>query len=112
MIVIWVVHEFIFQAGSLGSFSSDIYRLLHLCDEEDDATSGLAAPKPEPDAPKVGGSAGFQEVIVCVALILDTWIGQYNHTHEVLCSIKFLVSETYLHNFALLFIPYSFIGKF
>ncbi|PSS04817.1 Transcription factor like [Actinidia chinensis var. chinensis] len=49
------------QDGSLGSFSSDIYRLLHLCEEEDDATSGLAAPKPEPDAPKVGGNAGFQE---------------------------------------------------
>ncbi|XP_057471514.1 transcription factor VOZ1-like isoform X2 [Actinidia eriantha] len=51
----------LYKAGSLGSFSSDIYRLLHLCDEEDDATSGLAAPKPEPDAPKVGGSTGFQE---------------------------------------------------
>ncbi|XP_057499592.1 transcription factor VOZ1-like isoform X1 [Actinidia eriantha] len=49
------------QGGSLGSFSSEIYRLLHVCEEEDDATSGLAAPKPEPDARKVGDSAGFQE---------------------------------------------------
>ncbi|GAA0155705.1 DNA-binding transcription factor [Lithospermum erythrorhizon] len=40
------------QGDSLGSFSSEIYRLLHLCDEEDDATSGLAAPKPEPDRQK------------------------------------------------------------
>ncbi|KAH7544906.1 transcription factor VOZ1 [Ziziphus jujuba] len=37
------------QAGSLGSFSSDICRLLQLCEEEDDATSPLAAPKPEPN---------------------------------------------------------------
>jgi hypothetical protein len=36
------------QGGTLGSFSSDICRLLQLCDEEDDATSKLAAPKPEP----------------------------------------------------------------
>ncbi|KAF5810931.1 putative transcription factor VOZ family [Helianthus annuus] len=39
------------QGGSLGSFSPDISRLLQLCDEEDDGvTSGLAAPKPDPDA--------------------------------------------------------------
>ncbi|KAF5473033.1 hypothetical protein F2P56_009679 [Juglans regia] len=37
------------QGGSLGSFSSDICRLLQLCEEEDDATSPLAAPKPEPN---------------------------------------------------------------
>ncbi|GLT80901.1 hypothetical protein SLA2020_523120 [Shorea laevis] len=35
--------------GPLGSFSSDIGRLLQLCEEEDDATSALAAPKPEPN---------------------------------------------------------------
>ncbi|XAR59194.1 hypothetical protein NMG60_11014898 [Bertholletia excelsa] len=52
------------QGGSLGSFSCDIYRLLQLCEEEDDATSALAAPKPEPDAPKVGGGTGFQEGLV------------------------------------------------
>ncbi|XAR66520.1 hypothetical protein NMG60_11012790 [Bertholletia excelsa] len=49
------------QDGSLGSFSSDIYRLLHLCEEEDDATSCLTDPKPEPDIQKVGNSTGFQE---------------------------------------------------
>lgn len=49
------------QGGSLGSFSSDIYRLLHLCEEEDDATSALAAPKLEPDAQKVGNCTGFQQ---------------------------------------------------
>ncbi|CAM8992951.1 unnamed protein product [Rhodiola kirilowii] len=38
------------QGGSLGSFSSDICRLLQLYEEEDDATSRLAAPKMEPDA--------------------------------------------------------------
>lgn len=50
------------QGGSLGSFSTDICRLLQLCEEEDDATSALAAPKPEPDAQKVSGNAVFQEV--------------------------------------------------
>ncbi|ESW20093.1 hypothetical protein PHAVU_006G180700 [Phaseolus vulgaris] len=37
------------QGGSLGSFSTDVYRLLQLCEEEDDATSPLVAPKPEPN---------------------------------------------------------------
>ncbi|XP_044496682.1 transcription factor VOZ1-like isoform X2 [Mangifera indica] len=37
------------QDGTLGSFSSDIHRLLQLCEEEDDATSALTAPKPEPN---------------------------------------------------------------
>ncbi|KAL5730543.1 Transcription factor voz1 [Ranunculus cassubicifolius] len=39
--------------GSLGSFSTDICRLLQRCEEEDDATSVLAEPanpKPDPDA--------------------------------------------------------------
>ncbi|KAE9461857.1 hypothetical protein C3L33_06194, partial [Rhododendron williamsianum] len=49
------------QGGSLETFSSDIYRLLQLCEEEDDATSALAAPKPEPDSQKIGGATGFQE---------------------------------------------------
>ncbi|GMI82329.1 VASCULAR PLANT ONE ZINC FINGER PROTEIN, vascular plant one zinc finger protein [Hibiscus trionum] len=51
------------QGGSLGSFSSDIYRLLQLCEEEDDATSVLAAPKPEPNDQnlQVGDTAAFQE---------------------------------------------------
>ncbi|KAK9267203.1 hypothetical protein L1049_009623 [Liquidambar formosana] len=51
------------QAGSLGSFSSDIGRLLQLYEEEDDATSALAAPKPEPDAQniQVGHNVVFQE---------------------------------------------------
>ncbi|XP_051128330.1 transcription factor VOZ1 isoform X1 [Andrographis paniculata] len=40
------------QGGSLG-FSAEICRLLQLCEEEDDATSALAAPKPDPDALKV-----------------------------------------------------------
>lgn len=52
------------QPGTLESFSSDIYRLLHLCDEEDDATSQLAAPKPEPNDQifQVGESLVFPEV--------------------------------------------------
>ncbi|KAG8385497.1 hypothetical protein BUALT_Bualt03G0051500 [Buddleja alternifolia] len=48
------------QGGSLG-FSSEICRLLQLCEEEDDATSGLAAPKPEPDAQKVVDGSTLQE---------------------------------------------------
>lgn len=51
----------IVQGGSLG-FSSEICRLLQLCDEEDDATSALAAPKPDPDAQKVVGGYTSQEV--------------------------------------------------
>ncbi|KAL1567399.1 Transcription factor voz1 [Salvia divinorum] len=42
------------QVGSLG-FSSNISRLLQLCEEDDDATSALAAPKPEPDTLTVRG---------------------------------------------------------
>ncbi|KAI5657212.1 hypothetical protein M9H77_26005 [Catharanthus roseus] len=49
------------QGGSLGSFSSDIYRLLQLCEEEDDATSSLTPPKSEPGIQKVDGGAAFQE---------------------------------------------------
>ncbi|KAG5561771.1 hypothetical protein RHGRI_004719 [Rhododendron griersonianum] len=55
---------FFFRGGSLGTFSSDIYRLLHLCEEEDDATSALAAPKPEPDAQKVSDGTGFQQALL------------------------------------------------
>ncbi|XP_021765999.1 transcription factor VOZ1-like [Chenopodium quinoa] len=53
------------QNDSLGTFSSDIYRLLHLCDEEDDATSPfeLPLPKSEPDVQKfqAGDAIGYQE---------------------------------------------------
>lgn len=49
------------QGASMGPFSPDISRLLQLCDEEDDATSGLAAPKPDPDGHKAGGNAAFHE---------------------------------------------------
>ncbi|KAL0398536.1 UNVERIFIED_CONTAM: Transcription factor VOZ1 [Sesamum radiatum] len=48
------------QGGSLG-FSSEICRLLQLCEEEDDATSALAAPKPDPDAQKVMDGSISQE---------------------------------------------------
>ncbi|KAJ9563187.1 hypothetical protein OSB04_008347 [Centaurea solstitialis] len=49
------------QGASVGPFSPDISRLLQLCDEEDDATSGLAAPKPDPDGQKVGENAAFHQ---------------------------------------------------
>jgi hypothetical protein len=49
------------QGGSLGSFSTDICRLLQLCEEEDDASSALAAPKPDPDAQKIGAYAVYQQ---------------------------------------------------
>lgn len=48
--------------GSLGSFSTEIGRLLQLCEEEDDATSGLPAPKPEPDMQKVCSNVVLQQV--------------------------------------------------
>ncbi|CAM8915325.1 unnamed protein product [Rhodiola kirilowii] len=47
------------QAGSLGSFSSDIGRLLQLYEEEDDATSMLNAPKMEP-----GVNVQTQDVVI------------------------------------------------
>ncbi|KAB2078192.1 hypothetical protein ES319_A06G145700v1 [Gossypium barbadense] len=52
-----------FIGGSLGSFSSDICRLLQLCEEEDDATSILVVPKPEPNdqSLQVGDIAASQE---------------------------------------------------
>lgn len=51
------------QGGSLGSYSTDICRLLQLCEEEDDASSPLTAPKPEPNdqALQAGGNVIFQE---------------------------------------------------
>lgn len=48
------------QGGSYGSFSSDIRRLWQPA-EEDDATSVLTPPKPEPDAQKGGDTAVFDE---------------------------------------------------
>ncbi|XP_073038507.1 transcription factor VOZ1-like [Primulina eburnea] len=49
------------QDGSLGSFSSEICRLLQLYEEEDDATSALAVPKPDPEAQKVVEKSTAQE---------------------------------------------------
>ncbi|CAH1448517.1 unnamed protein product [Lactuca virosa] len=49
------------QGASLRSFSPDISRLLQLYDEEDDATSGLAAPKPDPDAQNATQNATFHK---------------------------------------------------
>ncbi|XP_031131119.1 transcription factor VOZ1-like isoform X2 [Ipomoea triloba] len=49
------------QGGSLGFNTSDLCRLVQLGEEEDDATSALAAPKSEPDAQKVSAAAGYQE---------------------------------------------------
>ncbi|TKY71772.1 Transcription factor VOZ1 [Spatholobus suberectus] len=51
------------QGASLGSFSTDVYRLLQLCEEEDDATSPLVAPKPEPNDQiiQAGAKVIFQE---------------------------------------------------
>ncbi|CAH8292527.1 unnamed protein product [Eruca vesicaria subsp. sativa] len=47
------------QGGTLGSFSTDICRLLQLRDEEDDATSKLAPPKPEPTDQNLEAARGF-----------------------------------------------------
>ena len=54
------------QGGSSSSFSSDICRLLQLCEKEDDATGALAdgaVPKPELDVQghQIGVSVLFQE---------------------------------------------------
>ncbi|KAF5760750.1 putative transcription factor VOZ family [Helianthus annuus] len=51
------------QGASVELSSPDISRLLQLCnDEDDDATSGLAAPKPDPDGHKSGENAAFHEL--------------------------------------------------
>lgn len=47
------------QGASFGLSSEEITKLLQLCEEEDDATSGLAAPKPDPDALKSEVNAAF-----------------------------------------------------
>ncbi|KAI3680760.1 hypothetical protein L6452_35536 [Arctium lappa] len=53
------------QGASLVSFSPDISRLLQLYDEEeDDATSGLAAPKPDPDAQNATEDTAFHKNFV------------------------------------------------
>ncbi|XP_047333044.1 transcription factor VOZ1-like isoform X2 [Impatiens glandulifera] len=49
------------QDGSHGSFSSEIYRLLHMGEEEDDATSTLAVPKLESDNKKPVFEEGLQQ---------------------------------------------------
>ncbi|KAI7748350.1 hypothetical protein M8C21_014379 [Ambrosia artemisiifolia] len=53
--------SFLQQGGSMDPFSQNISRLLQLCDGKDDATSGLAAPKPDPDGQKAGEIAAFHE---------------------------------------------------
>ena len=65
-----LVFMFVMQGGSLGPFSPDISRLLQLCDEEDDATSGLAAPKPDPDGLKPVENTAFHEVGICYRRLL------------------------------------------
>ncbi|KAI3740682.1 hypothetical protein L2E82_31152 [Cichorium intybus] len=47
------------QGASFETFPPDISKLLQLCEEEDDATSGLAAPKPDPDALETGENVAF-----------------------------------------------------
>ncbi|XP_076901763.1 transcription factor VOZ1-like isoform X2 [Bidens hawaiensis] len=59
------------QGGSVGSFSQDISRLLRPCDEEDDATSGLAAMKPDPDGSKVAENAGFHNDFVATQMLQE-----------------------------------------
>ncbi|KAI7740871.1 hypothetical protein M8C21_021971, partial [Ambrosia artemisiifolia] len=50
------------QGASVEVSSQDISRLLQQYnDEDDDATSGLAAPKPDPDGQKAGENAAFHE---------------------------------------------------
>ncbi|CAN8290989.1 unnamed protein product [Cochlearia groenlandica] len=58
------------QGGVLGS--SDICRLMQLCDEEDDATSKLAAPKPEPTDQKLEAdkTVVFKRVSSFLGLVL------------------------------------------
>lgn len=76
------------QGGSLGSFSTDICRLLQLCEEEDDATSALAAPKPEPDAQKVSGNAVFQEVCKWLLFVfVHFFVHQISFAGENLCAV-------------------------
>ncbi|KAL8228117.1 hypothetical protein R6Q57_015701 [Mikania cordata] len=52
------------QGASEGTFSPDISRLLQLCDEEDDATSGLAGPKLDTVGHKACENVAFHEDFV------------------------------------------------
>ncbi|CAI9292766.1 unnamed protein product [Lactuca saligna] len=63
------------QGASLRSFSPDISRLLQLYDEEDDATSGLAAPKPDPDAQNATQNATSTFHKMCQEQGVDTSFG-------------------------------------
>ncbi|KAL5720241.1 Transcription factor voz1 [Ranunculus cassubicifolius] len=62
--------------GSLGSFSTDICRLLQRCEEEDDATSVLAEPanpKPDPDAHGIpaADTTSFQQVNYSICVLSE-----------------------------------------
>ena len=68
-----IYHTYLFffkQGASLVSFSPDISRLLQLYDEEDDATSGLAAPKPDPDAQNATQDIAFHKVNIYILLVI------------------------------------------
>lgn len=53
--------------------SSEIYRLLQLCEEDDDATSALTPPKPDPDAQKVVGGYASQEVSNLLTILISNF---------------------------------------
>ena len=59
------------QGGSLGSFSTDICRLLQLCEEEDDASSPLAVPKIEPSDHNL--QTGCNEIFHEVRIFMIFW---------------------------------------
>lgn len=67
------------QGGSLGSFSNDICRLLQQCEEEDDATSALAAPANSPKLePDVNNQAGGETTVS----LQDYFVNHVPQEHE------------------------------
>lgn len=67
------------QGGSLRSFSTDICRLLQLCEEEDDATSPLDVPKHEPNDQNMQTEAKMTFKEVCSFLLF----GDYSYNFVI-----------------------------
>ncbi|XP_047328389.1 transcription factor VOZ1-like isoform X2 [Impatiens glandulifera] len=85
------------QDGSLGSFSTEIYRLLQLCEEEeDDANSSLAGPKAEPEFEK-----SFREDYFSINECKDNHqsrveamrFGMADHLDYQICDLQLLQAE-------------------
>ncbi|PWA39059.1 hypothetical protein CTI12_AA575560 [Artemisia annua] len=85
------------QGASLGSFSPDISRLLQLYAEEDDATSGLVVPKPDPDAHLASENAAFHKNFVVTQMSQEHGIKLLDQCKDSSLGIN----KTVAHNMAI-----------